>query len=69
MSNSQDCFGFARECEQIARLVNNPKLREQLVQMAREWIAQALAEEQAHPATKPATQRPSVKTLSHIPRR
>jgi hypothetical protein len=37
--------GYARECVRLAQLADDPKLRERLLQMAREWMAAAMHEE------------------------
>ena len=39
---------YARECVRFAQLANKPELREQLLQMAREWMAAAMGETEAH---------------------
>jgi hypothetical protein len=35
---------YARDCERLARLASDPMIREQLFQMAREWMAAAMHE-------------------------
>jgi hypothetical protein len=41
--------GYARDCVRLAQLANNHELREQLLQMAREWMAAAMHEQiQSH---------------------
>ena len=37
--------GYARDCVWLAELTDDPEIREQLFQMAREWIAAAMHEE------------------------
>jgi hypothetical protein len=37
--------GYARECVRIAQLTTDPHIREQLFQMAREWMAVAMREQ------------------------
>ena len=39
-----ECVGYARECVRLAGLTDNPELREQLLNMAREWMATAMHE-------------------------
>jgi hypothetical protein len=36
--------GYARECVRLAGLANDQKLRDQLLDMAREWMAVAMHE-------------------------
>ena len=56
MAYDQDCERYARECVRLARLVQEPALREQLLQMAREWMAVVMGEDDA-PAASPGKQR------------
>ena len=37
-----ECVDYARECVRLAGLTDNPELREQLLNMAREWMATAM---------------------------
>jgi hypothetical protein len=37
--------GYARDCVWLAELTDDPEIREQLFQMAREWMAAAMHEE------------------------
>ena len=46
-----DCIGYARECVRLAGLTQDPELRDQLLNMAREWMATAMHEAKA-PKTK-----------------
>jgi len=39
-----DCIGYARECVRLAGLTQDPELRDQLLDMAREWMATAMLE-------------------------
>jgi hypothetical protein len=39
-----DCIGYARECVRLAGLTHDPQLRDQLLNMAREWMATAMHE-------------------------
>ena len=41
---------YARDCERLARLSSDPHIREQLLQMAREWMAAAMHEPPPPPA-------------------
>ena len=52
MAYDHDCERYARECVRLARLVQEPALREQLLQMAREWMAVVMGEDDA-PAAFP----------------
>jgi hypothetical protein len=36
---------YARECVRLARLADDPELRDQLLQLARDWMAEAMREE------------------------
>jgi hypothetical protein len=36
--------GYARDCVRLAQLAKSPELREQLMQMTREWMAVAMHE-------------------------
>jgi hypothetical protein len=40
----EDMEGYARDCVRLAQLAQNSELREQLMQMAREWMAAAMHE-------------------------
>jgi hypothetical protein len=44
MATNDECEGYARDCVQLAQLAKNPEHREQLLQMAREWMADAMHE-------------------------
>ena len=44
--------GYARECVRLAGLSDNPDLREELLQLAREWMAASMGERDA-PGRKP----------------
>jgi hypothetical protein len=45
MASDQEMQGYARECVRLSKQTDNPRIREQLQQMAREWIAVAMHEE------------------------
>jgi hypothetical protein len=40
--SDKDMEGYARDCVRLAQLARNPELREQLMQMARDWMAAAM---------------------------
>lgn len=52
MVSDDECVEYARECVRLAGLVENPELRERLLNMAREWMAVAMHERQT-PEAKP----------------
>jgi hypothetical protein len=56
MAYDDECERYARECVRLARLVNEPALREQLLQMAPERMAEAMGEDDA-PVLPPGKQR------------
>lgn len=45
MPSDKDIEGYARECVRLAQLTTDPQIRERLFQMAREWMALAMQEE------------------------
>jgi hypothetical protein len=47
MPSDKDIEGYARECVRLAQLTTDPQVRERLFQMAREWMALAMQEENA----------------------
>jgi hypothetical protein len=47
MPSDKDIEGYARECARLAQLTTDPQIRERLFQMAREWMALAMQEENA----------------------
>ena len=50
-----DCIGYARECVRLAGLTQDPQLQEQLLNLAREWMATAMHEGKApQPKSLPA---------------
>ena len=53
MTKDSDCVGYARDCVRLATLTADEQIREQLMQMAREWMAVAMQEEKV-PAPKAA---------------
>jgi hypothetical protein len=44
MATDKECEGYAQECVRLAGLTDDPEIREQLFQMAREWMAEAMYE-------------------------
>jgi hypothetical protein len=44
MATDEACVGYARECVRLAGLAADQELREQLLQMARNWMAEAMHE-------------------------
>jgi hypothetical protein len=44
MAADNECLDYARECVRLAELTDDPELRNQLLQMAREWMAAAMRE-------------------------
>ena len=44
MTIDHQCEGYARECVRLAGLAKDQELRDQLIDMAREWIAAAVRE-------------------------
>jgi len=45
MTSDREIEDYARECVRIAQQTDDPKIREQLLQMAREWMALAMHNE------------------------
>jgi hypothetical protein len=43
-TDDDDCIGYARECVRLAGLTQDPELQDQLLDMAREWMATAMHE-------------------------
>ena len=44
MATDEECVDYARECVRLAGLATDQELREQLLQMARNWMAEAMHE-------------------------
>jgi hypothetical protein len=44
MAADEECVDYARECVRLAGLATDQELREQLLQMARNWMAEAMHE-------------------------
>jgi hypothetical protein len=45
MTIDHECEGYARECVRLANLTSDPNIRDQLMQIAREWMAAVMHEE------------------------
>jgi hypothetical protein len=43
-ATDDDCLGYARECVRLAGLTHDEQLRDQLLNMAREWMSVAMHE-------------------------
>jgi hypothetical protein len=43
-TTDDDCMSYARDCVRLAGLAKDPLLQEQLLNMAREWMAVAMHE-------------------------
>ena len=57
MASDQEMEGYARECVRLAQQTDDPTIREQLLQMAREWMAAAMDEEKAPELKTPPSRR------------
>jgi hypothetical protein len=44
MATDEECVGYARECVRLAGLCTDQEVRDQLLQMARNWMAEAMHE-------------------------
>jgi hypothetical protein len=51
MATDNECEDYARECVQLAAFAKDQQLRDQLLNMAREWMAAAM-----HARPKPSEQ-------------
>jgi hypothetical protein len=56
MATDEQCVNYARECVRLAGLATDKELREQLLQMALNWMAEAM-HERCKDALKPASPR------------
>ncbi len=45
MAIDNECVAYARDCERLAERTNDLYLRERFLQMAREWMAVAMKED------------------------
>jgi hypothetical protein len=45
MAIDNECEGYARECVRLAGLAKDQQLRDQLLNMAREWMAAAMRQQ------------------------
>jgi len=43
-TTDDECVSYARDCVRLAELTKDEHIREQLLNMAREWMAQAMHE-------------------------
>ena len=43
-TTDDECVSYARDCLRLAELTKDEHIREQLLNMAREWMAQAMHE-------------------------
>jgi hypothetical protein len=41
MVTDQECVNFARECVRLAGMTSDPEMREQMLKLARQWLANA----------------------------
>ena len=58
MATDEKCVEYARDCVRLAGLATDRELREQLLQMARSWMAEAMQERcKDAVALKPASPR------------
>jgi hypothetical protein len=58
MATEEECVEYARECVRLAGLTTDYELQEQLLQMARNWMAEAMHERCKDAVTlKPASPR------------
>jgi hypothetical protein len=57
MTTDHECEGYARECVRLANLTSNPRIRDRLMQMAREWMAVVITKKR-HPSRKCRSSRP-----------
>jgi hypothetical protein len=53
LPSDKEMEDYASDCARLTQLAHNPELREQLMQMARDWIAAAMQESKAPEATSP----------------
>ena len=67
MITDDECVGYARECARLAALTTNNQIREQLMQLAREWMAFAMHEKKvpAPRAEKKMQQQQQVQPREH----
>ena len=42
MATDEECVGYARECVRLAGLATDQELRQQLLQMARNWMGRSV---------------------------
>jgi hypothetical protein len=51
--SDKDLEDYARDCVRLARLARDPTIRDRLMQMARDWMAEATHESKAAEPTPP----------------
>jgi hypothetical protein len=56
MISDKNMEDYARDCVRLAQVVNDPVIRERLLQMAREWMAAVMHEEKAPEPKSPFVQ-------------
>jgi NADH:ubiquinone oxidoreductase subunit D len=39
MATDKECVDYARECVRLAEMANDPQIRQQLLQLADDWMA------------------------------
>ena len=52
--SDKDLEDYARDCVRLARLARDPIIRDRLMQMARDWMAEATHESKAAEPTPPS---------------
>ena len=52
MISDKDMEDYARECVRLAHVTSDAQIREQLLEMAREWMAAAMREEKSPNRTR-----------------
>jgi hypothetical protein len=51
MATDKEMEGYARECVRLAGLTDDSEIRDQLMQMARDWMADAMGQESSRVST------------------
>ena len=47
MATESECIEYARECVRLAGLTDDPDIRDRLLEIARDWMATAMGEDEA----------------------
>jgi alkylation response protein AidB-like acyl-CoA dehydrogenase len=47
MATESECIEYARECVRLAGLTDDPDIRDRLLEIARDWMAAAMGEDEA----------------------